>query len=118
MANYGLFIGFGYPVRGREQAAMRVFNEFVQYLTAQQQAEAIAGFEPVFLQPHGGDLGGFFLVRGDGERLSRLRISDEWLDLSYRADLIVEGFGVTAATVGDEIEQELGRFQRHAQELA
>ena len=54
MANYGLFIGFGYPVRGREQAATRVFNEFVQYLTAQQQAGTIAGCEPVFLQPHGG----------------------------------------------------------------
>ena len=114
----GLFVGFGYPVRGREQKAIQVFNEFVEFLSRMQQQGEIDGFEPFFLEPHGGDLGGFFLVRGDGERLSRLRISDEWLDLSYRADLIVEGFGVTAATVGDEIEQELGRFQRHAQELA
>jgi hypothetical protein len=114
----GLFVGFGYPVRGREQKAIGVFNEFVGFFSRLQQEGEIDGFEPVFLEAHGGDLGGFFLLRGDGERLSRIRVSGDWLDLSYRAQLTVEGFGVVAAVLGGEIESELGRFERHVGELA
>ena len=118
MANYGLFIGFGYPVRGREQAATRVFNEFVQYLTEQQQTGAIAGFEPVFLQPHGGDLGGFFLVRGDQQRLSELQASPDFQRLMTRAQLIVEHFGVVNCFLGEEIGRQLSVFQEATADLA
>ena len=117
MANYGLFIGFGYPVRGREQAATRVFNEFVQYLTAQQQAGAIAGFEPVFLQPHGGDLGGFFLVRGDQQRLNELVGAADFQRHMNRAQLIVEHFGVVNAFLGEEIGRQMGLFQEATADL-
>jgi hypothetical protein len=65
----GLFVGFGYPVRGREQKAIGVFNELVGFFSRLQQEGEIDTFEPVFLEAHGGDLGGFFLLRGDGERL-------------------------------------------------
>ena len=30
MADAGLFVGFGRPVRGREQLALQVFNEALQ----------------------------------------------------------------------------------------
>lgn len=118
MADYGVFIGFGIPVRGREQAATGVFNEFVQYLAGQQQAGAIAGFEPVFLQPHGGDLGGFFLLRGDRQRLTALVSSADFERLMTRAQLIVEHFGVVNCWLGEEIGRQMASFQEATADLA
>ncbi len=58
MADFGVFIGFGFPARGREQGAVKVFQELLQFLGGQAQQGNIEGFEPVFLWPHGGELGG------------------------------------------------------------
>ena len=63
MADSGLFIGFGAPVRGRERQAIKVFNEAFEYYSRLQQDGEIDSFEPVLLQPHGGELDGFFLLR-------------------------------------------------------
>jgi hypothetical protein len=65
MADWGLFVGFGTTVRGRERQAIKVFNEAIEYYTRLQQQGEIESFETVFLDPHGGDLIGFTLVRGD-----------------------------------------------------
>jgi hypothetical protein len=37
MADSGLFIGFGTPVRGRERQASKVFNEAFEYYSRLQQ---------------------------------------------------------------------------------
>ena len=65
MANAALVIGWGPVVPGREQKALQVFGEAIQYYTRLQQQGQIESFEPVALEPHGGDLNGFLLVRGD-----------------------------------------------------
>ena len=96
MADAGLFIGYGIPVRGRERQAVRVFGEALEYFARLQQQGEIESFETVFLNPHGGDLNGFTLLRGDPDKLSSIRTSDEFvMRLSVRADLITEGFGVS-----------------------
>ena len=117
MADSGLFIGFGLPVRGREQQAVEVFNEAVAYYTRLQADGDIEAFEPVFLEPHGGDLGGFFLLRGDRERLARIRVSDEFVRLSVRAGLAVENFGVVGASLGERVAQEMSLYMEAAAEL-
>ncbi len=113
----GLFIGWGESVRGREQKSLEVFNEFVEYLSDLQQRGEIDSFEPVFLEPHGGDLDGFALIRGEPERLARIRASDEWFRLLYRAGLVVDGLGVVGATLGDRLGQEIGRYQEQLRDL-
>jgi hypothetical protein len=70
MADSGLFIGFGASVRGRERQALKVFGEAFEYFSRLQQAGEIESFEPVALEPHGGDLSGFFLLRGDQDKLA------------------------------------------------
>ena len=117
MADFGLFVGFGWPVRGREQKATQVFNEAVELWTRLQQQGEIESWEPVFLEPHGGDLGGFFLVRGDRDAIARIRFSDELLQLSTRAQLIVENFGVVGAQLGDQIGAQMKHFLEAAGEL-
>lgn len=54
MADFGLFIGYGPPARGRERQSIKVFNEAMEYYTRLQQQGAIESFEAVMLQPHGG----------------------------------------------------------------
>ena len=78
MADSGLFIGFGAPIRGRERQAIKVFNETFEYYSRLQQEGEIESFEPVILEPHGGELGGFFLLRGDQDKLARIRGSEEF----------------------------------------
>src|SRR6266508_3729336 len=117
MADFGLFIGFGYPVRGRERQAVKVFNEAMEYYGRLQQQGEIESFESVFLEPHGGDIGGFTLVRGDRDKLASIRTSDEFARLSTRAQLIVEGFGVVGANLGERIGTLMGIFNEQAEKL-
>ncbi|HEY5987384.1 MAG TPA: hypothetical protein VIV12_13575 [Streptosporangiaceae bacterium] len=117
MPDFGLFIGFGAPVRGRERQAIKVFNEAIEYYTRLQQQGEIESFESVFLEPHGGDLGGFTLVRGDRDKLASIRTSDEFARLSTRAGLIVEGFGVIGANLGERIGTLIGIYNEQVEEL-
>jgi len=117
MADAGLFIGFGLPVRGRERQAVKVFTEAMEYYARLQQQGEIESFETVFLESHGGDLNGFTLVRGDPDKLSGIRTSDEFLRLSVRADLITEGFGVIGAILGEQVGTLMGVFSDQVEDL-
>jgi hypothetical protein len=117
MADFGLFIGFGYPVRGRERQAVKVFNEAMEYYVRLQQQGDIESFESVFLEPHGGELSGFTLVRGDRDKLARIRTSDEFVRLSIRAGLIVEQFGVVGADLGERIGTQMRVYNEQVEDL-
>jgi hypothetical protein len=117
MADHALFIGWGEIVAGREQQALRVFSETMEYFGRLQQEGQIAGVEPFFLEFHGGDLGGFFLVRGEQDALAQLRINEEFGRVILRASLQVHNIGVVAATTGPELNRRLGEFQQVAGDL-
>ena len=110
MADAGLFIGFGQPVRGRESQAIELFNEAVGWYGRLQEEGEIESFEPVFLEPHGGDLGGFILIRGDAEKLAALRVSEEFTQLAIRTSLIVENFGVVGADMGERLQAQVAFY--------
>lgn len=118
MADHALFVGWGEIVTGREQQAVQVFSETVAFYGQLQQQGEIAGFEPFFLEPHGGDLGGFFLVRGERDQLARLRTSEEFLRVIQRASLVVHRIGVVSAFSGDELTRQLGEFQQQVADLS
>lgn len=117
MADSGLFIGFGAPVRGRERQAIKVFNEAFEYYSRLQQDGEIDSFEPVLLQPHGGELGGFFLLRGDQDKLARIRSSEEFERLTVRAQLIVENLGIVGAALGGRLMSQLSVLGAQVEEL-
>jgi hypothetical protein len=114
MADLGLFVGFGHPVRGREQKASAVFNEAVALWSGLQEEGKLESWEAIFLEPHGGDLGGFFLLRGDPAAYSG---SDEFRRLITRAQLIVENFGVVGAQMGGRIATQMQLFLESSAEL-
>ena len=118
MATGALVIGWGPTVRGREQKALQVFNEAIQFYTRLQQQGTIESFEPVALEPHGGDLNGFLLIRGDREKLNALRTSEEFLRLTNRAAQIVDNLGVITAFIGEELQRQFADFGTQASELS
>ena len=117
MADAGLFIGFGLPVRGRERQAVKVFTEAMEYYARLQQQGEIESFETVFLEAHGGDLNGFTLVRGDPGKLASIRTSEEFLRLTVRADLITERFGVVGAILGEQVGALMGVYTEQVEDL-
>jgi hypothetical protein len=110
MADAGLFIGWGEVVRGREGPAIELFNEVLAYYGRLQEEGTIESFEPVFLEPHGGDLNGFILIRGDAEKLAALRVNEEFIQFTIRAALHVENFGVVAADTGDRLQRQIAFY--------
>ena len=117
MADSALFIGWHQPSRGRERKAVEVFGEAVAFYTGLQAQGEIESFEVVFLEPHGGDLGGFFLLRGDAAKLGAVRTSDAFNRLSTRASLTVDGFGVVGGSVGDAIATQMATYQEAVGDL-
>jgi hypothetical protein len=111
MADAGLFIGWGAPVRGREVKSLEVFGAALAFQAGLQEAGDVEGFDVVFLSPHGGDLNGFILVKGSDAQISALRERDDFQRINARAGLVVERFGVVDVVVGDAIEQQLAIYQ-------
>jgi hypothetical protein len=118
MAKGVLFIGWGPAVRGRERQAVKVFQEALAYHQRLQQSGRIDSFEPIALEPHGGDLEGFLLVKGDADKLAQLRIDQEFVSLNTRAQLVVENFGVVGGFYGAELQALFADFDAAASELA
>ncbi len=118
MADAGLFVGFGNPVHGREGQAVDLFNETLAWYGRLQEEGEIDSFEPVFLEPHGGDLNGFILIRGDAEKLSALRVSDEFTQLTIRAGLLVDNIGVVAADMGERLQSQMAFYTEQVGAIA
>jgi len=118
MADAGLFIGYGFPVRGREAKAVQVFNEANQFWATLQQQGQIESFEVGLLEPHGGELNGFSLVRGSPEQLAQVRLSPEFQRLTTRAQLIVDDLGIVGVMLGQRLAEQIARFLQQAGELA
>src|SRR3954462_5735700 len=97
MADRALFVGFGAPVRGREERAVEVFGEFVQMFGRIQSDGRIAGMDVALLDPHGGELGGFFMVQGREAPCAALSYNAQFARAPIDASLIVENFGVVPA---------------------
>ena len=117
MADAGLFIGWGQVVRGREKRAVQVFNESVEYWGGLQGEGKIEDFEVALLEPHGGDLQGFALLRGSEEQVNALRADEEFQRRVQRADLIVESQGVVNAVVGEGIARGMAQYQAEVDDL-
>ena len=101
-ANVMLF-GWNRPIPGREKVSAQHFEEFGNYLGGLQQMGTIQTFDVVFLDAHGGDLNGFFLIRGASAKLDALVSTTEWITHMTRATLHLEGAGLIRGVTGDEI---------------
>jgi hypothetical protein len=110
MTDRALFVGFGAPVRGREERAIEVFGAFVAMFGRMQSDGRIEGMDVSLLDPHGGDLGGFFMVHGSEAQCSALPNDEEFRRATIDATLIVDNFGVVPAMTGEAVGAEMGMY--------
>jgi hypothetical protein len=111
MADSGLFIGWGEVVRGREGRALDVFNESIELYGQMQSDGRIESFEVCILEPHGGELGGFTLLRGSEEQIDAVHRSEDFERMTTKASLIVENLGVVYAALGEGLGRAMSIYQ-------
>ena len=110
MANQAIFLAWNRPIPGREQQAMKLWSKTMEYCGQLVADGKIESWEPVLLSAHGGDMNGFFLVKGDGENISSLQREDAWIDLTIEANHCLEGFGLIRAWIGEGISDIMTRW--------
>jgi len=107
MSSNALFFGWNRSIPGRERASAEHFQEFVQYLNGLQQKGAIKSFDTVFLDTHGGDMNGFFLIRGESAKLDAVVSSAEWVAHMTRAAIHLDGAGAVRGVTGEMIMERM-----------
>ena len=117
MAGAALFLGWGSVVRGREQLALEVFQEAVTYYGSLQDQGQIERFDACLLDPHGGDLAGFFLLHGERSTLDAIKSSEEFRRLLVRAGSVIDNLGLVTAHTGEALGEQMALFGAIAQEL-
>ena len=112
MANAVIFLGWNRPTVGREQQAMVVFQKSIKFYGKLQNEGRIESFEPVILSAHGGDMNGFFLLRGDAEKLSEIKRDETFLNIVIEAEYCVDGFGHIDGYIGDGLNDVISRWAK------
>jgi hypothetical protein len=110
MSDRALFVGFGAPVRGREERAVEVFDEWVAMCGRMQSDGRIESMDVTLLDPHGGDLGGFFMLHGSESQCAALPSDDEFRRAMTDAALVVENLGVVPAVTGEGVGREMAMY--------
>ena len=111
MSDAGLFIGWGEVVRGREDRALEVFNETIEYYGQLQSDGRIESFDVALLEPHGGELQGFVLLRGSEEQIDTVHRDDDFQRLMTKASLIIDDLGLIPAYIGEGLGRAMSIYQ-------
>ena len=99
-------------VPGREALSGQHFQEFLEYLQQQKSQGAIESFEPVLLEPHGGELNGFFFIKGEPSKLATLVASPEWVQHQVRAMLHMNGMALMRGVTGPAVTERMGIWMK------
>ena len=102
-----VFFAWNRSIPGRERDSAAHFQQFVQYLGGLKQAGTIQSFDTVLLDIHGGDMNGFFLIRGDPAKLDALMANEAWVAHMVRASFNMEGGGHVRGVTGDAVMQRM-----------
>jgi hypothetical protein len=112
MSTNVVVFGWDRSTPGREKLSGQHFQEFVQYLQGQQAQRNIESFDPIFLEPHGGALNGFIVIRGEPAKLATLIASPEWVQHQTRAMLHLEGSAVWRGVAGATVSERMDLWMR------
>ena len=112
MSSNTIFFGWNRSIPGRERLSAEHFGAFVQYLGGLQQKGTIQAFDTVFLDPHGGDMNGFFLIRGEPQKLDALAGSADWIAHMIRAGLHLQGHGAVRGVTGQAVMERMALWTK------
>ncbi|HAV63102.1 MAG TPA: hypothetical protein DCY13_12150 [Verrucomicrobiales bacterium] len=107
MSSNVIFFAWNRSIPGRERISAQHFKDFVSFLESLVKNHGIQSFDPVFLNPHGGDMNGFFLIRGEPAKLKEILSSKEWVTHVFRANMHLQGLGVVRGQTGELIKERM-----------
>lgn len=107
-----IVFGWNRAIVGREGMAAELFAHTVNYFEKLRSTNNIESYEPVFLNSHGGDLNGFFLLKGTNVQLNTMKSSDEFVDIIVRAGLYLTNVGVIDGYTGTVVQDLMGRWTK------
>ena len=108
MGSNVMLFGWNRSIPGREEESGNHFDEFNGYLTALSEGDAIDNYQVIFLDNHGGDLNGFFLIYASNEKLDALCANEQWSRHVMRASLHLLNFGVVRGVANEAV---MGRME-------
>jgi hypothetical protein len=111
MADAGLFIGWGEVVRGREDRALDVFNETLELYGQMQSDGRIEDFEVALLNPHGGELQGYVMLRGSEAQMDAVGRDEDFTRVMTKASLMVDNLGIIPALIGEGLARGMAIYQ-------
>jgi hypothetical protein len=110
MADRMLFIGWGTPVRGREERSLEVFNEAIGLYGRMQQEGRIEKFDLVLLGANT-ELSGYAELHGSAEQLQAVRESEDFRRMLADASLIVDGLRQLDGYANEGIARQMATYQ-------
>ncbi len=110
MADRMLFIGWGTPVRGREERGLEVFNEAIGLYGRMQQEGRIERFDVVLLGANAG-LNGYIELHGSAEQLVAVRESEEYRRTLIDASLVVDDLRQIEGFANEAVAREMALYQ-------
>ena len=111
MADAGLFIGWGQVVRAREDRALDVFNETLEFYGQLQSDGRIEDFEVALLDPHGGELQGYVMLRGSEDQIDAVHRDEDFERVMTKASLVVDDLGLIRASIGEGLARAMAIYQ-------
>ncbi|OJU89758.1 MAG: hypothetical protein BGO13_06110 [Burkholderiales bacterium 66-5] len=112
-----LLVGWGAIIPGREKQAAQVLGEAMGYLTALKCEGRLDGMDAVLLEPHGGELEGFVLLRGDAAQLAALRAEPAFVRTIVAVQLVHAKVRVVAAFEGAAMQSLMGIWDEQEDRL-
>ncbi len=110
MANAALVIRWNRVVPGREQTGLTLFGQSLEYYGTLLSQGKIESYEPVLLDPTGGDLNGFIILRGSPDQLDAVRREDRFIDITMRAAHVCQDLGVVEGYLEAELQSRMARW--------
>jgi hypothetical protein len=111
MADRMLMIGWGAPVRGREERGLEVFNEAMGIAGQMQQEGRIEKFEVRLLGPNASGLDGYMELHGSAEQIAGVKEDPDFRRNTIDAAQIVEGLTHVDGVVNEGVAELLGMYQ-------
>lgn len=113
MADRVMFIGWGTPVRGREERALESFNDAVGLYGRMQQDGRIESFDVVLLGANS-VLSGCMLLNGTAAQIAALSEDDEFRRVILDASMIVDDLNVMPGYANEGVGPQMAMFAEAA----
>jgi hypothetical protein len=112
MADSVIFTGWDRAVTGREKQAMKLFQKSMAYYSKLKSEGKIESYESFLLTPHGGDLNGFILIRGDAKKLAEVHNDPAAVEIRLEANYCLSGFGSVFGYTGETLTKMFAQWAK------